>query len=153
MELKDFLKLAGQQGKVMVIDEDGNLKGFFLSADEYKKLAGNFSGEQKEKTAEQLKESVVEKVNREILQAQLEEVISSDNGGTAAPMPQPPVEVEHTAERIDSLLSKRAQDLFKSMPANFNSSIFPEQNFPPMNFKTPEVATADEEIDTNFDDI
>ena len=41
MILKDFLKLAGQQGKVVVVGEDGNVRGVFLSFDEYQKLSGS----------------------------------------------------------------------------------------------------------------
>jgi hypothetical protein len=52
-------------------------------------------------------------------------------------------------ERIDSLLSKRAQELFKSIPYDPIA-----KNSPHENFRTPEVASnSDEEISTNFDDI
>lgn len=136
MNLQDFLKLAGQQGKVLVIDEHGNAKGVFLPFDEYQKLVGS-------PTQEQVKEDITEKANREILLAQLEEVISSSDGGTGIPMKE-----YQPAERIDSVLSKRAQDLFKSMPYNPTAM--------PFNFTAqPDVTTSasDEEIKPNFDDI
>src|SRR5690349_17246168 len=78
MNLKDFLKLAGQQGKVVVVGDDGSVKGVFLPFDEYQKLTGGPS-------AEKVQEDITEKVNREILLAQLEEVISSADGGTGSP--------------------------------------------------------------------
>ncbi len=135
MNLKDFLQLAGQQGKVIVMGDDGNVKGVFLPFDEYQKLSGN-------PTKPQPQEDITEKVNREILRAQLEEVISTTDGGTANSqfsVPEPLV-IEEPAERIDSLISKRAQHLFKSIP---NYDYIP-----------PEVAsTSDEEIKPNFDDI
>lgn len=146
MNLKDFLQLAGKQGKVVIVDEAGEVKGVFLPYDEYQKIVGEKSAKP-EPTAE----DVAEKVNREILQAQLEEVISSSDGGTSQSNLQnvtiendlvdEPVDVSFTAERIDSLINKRAQDLFKSIPYNFTAA--------------PEVSSAasDEEIKPNFDDI
>lgn len=153
MNLKDFLQLAGKQGKVVVMGEDGNVKGVFLSFDEYQKLSGN--NFESASVVEQ--ESVAEKANKEILQAQLEEVISMSDGGTAANRPQLDLNTEEDItealidlsppERIDSVLSKRAQELFKSIP-------FDPTQSPHRDFRTPEVAsTSDEEISTNFDDI
>jgi hypothetical protein len=133
MNLKDFLKLAGQEGKVVVVGEDGEVRGVFLPLAEYQKLAG----EQTEKPAENL----VEKANREILQAQLEEVISSVDGGTASSQfTAEALSQNLPAERIDALLNRRAQELFKSVP-NYH-------------YTPPEVTSlADEEIAPNFDDI
>lgn len=125
MDLQDFLKLAGKEGKVVIVSEDGTVKGVFLGYEEYQKISGG-------KSYDQQKEDIAEKVNREILQAQLEEVISPSDGGTIGTV--------ESAERIDSLINKRAQDLFKSIPYNYS---------------IPEVATnaTDEEIKPNFDDI
>ena len=148
MNLKDLLQLAGEQGKVVVIDEAGDVKGVFLSFDEYQKIGGTAPVATKHTP-----EDMAEKVNREILQAQLEEVISSaDAALPELPMHQPPLREEpvsysSNAERIDSLISKRAQNLFKSMPYNYTAP--------------PEVTTAaqvdssmdDEAIKPNFDDI
>lgn len=173
MDLKDFLKLAGQQGKVVVMGDDGNVKGVFLSFDEFQKLSGQLSDQVYEKPAPQ--EDISEKVNREILQAQLEDVISTTDGGNGNPSAmqfdeeteEDETEVDgedkeddegefidlNPPERIDSVLSKRAQELFKSIPYD------PENNSdliqsPYKDFKTPEVATSsDEEIKPNFDDI
>ncbi len=154
MNLKEFLQLAGQQGKVVVMGEDGNVKGVFLSYDEFQKLSGTgaaASGAQVQQPKP--REDLSEKVNREILQAQLEEVISSTNGGTAAPMRIPtPMDLAdefEPVERIDSLISKRAHDLFKSVPAEAGILDFPYGDF-----TTPHVTqTSDEEIKPNFDDI
>ncbi len=144
MNLNDFLKLAGEQGKVVVVGDDGTVKGIFLPYEQYQKMSGG-------KTYEQQKEDVAEKANREILQAQLEEVIApsdiafanSPAGIMAQTMPEAIVEPTHfssNAERIDSLINKRAQNLFKSIPYDYN---------------VPEIATSatDEEIKPNFDDI
>lgn len=137
MDLKDFLKLAGQQGKVVVMGEDGEVKGLFLPIDEYQKLSEG-------KSVEKKLEDITEKVNREILQAQLEEVISPADvalGLASSALPAiEPTEFATNAERIDSLLTRRAQNLFKAMPYDY---------------RTPEVTStpSDEEIKPNFDDI
>lgn len=142
MNLKDLLQLAGQQGKVVVIDEAGDVKGVFLPFNEYKKIAGN-----KPQEVVPSAEDIAEQVNREILQAQLEEVISlADAALPELPLSDPsllaePSAIMSNAERIDSLINKRAQNLFKSMPYNYTAA--------------PEVITTatDEEIKPNFDDI
>lgn len=123
---------------MVVVGEDGNVKGVFLSFKEYQQLIGHKSESDVMKP-----EDITEKVNREILQAQLEEVISSADGGTAVEMP----------ERIDSVLSKRAQELFKSIPYEpITQPLITDS--PYKDFRTPEVASSsDEEISTNFDDI
>lgn len=131
---------------MVVLGEDGSVKGIFLQYEEYLKMSG-------QKSFDQQKEDIAEKVNREILQAQLEEVMSpSDvaignniileplNLDVTNVVPDEPIEFSSNAERIDSLLNKRAQNLFKSIPYNYS---------------VPEVATSasDEEIKPNFDDI
>lgn len=133
MNLKDFIQLAGEQGKVLVIGDDGNVKGVFLPFDEYQKLAGH-----KIDTAQETKEDIAEKVNQEILQAQLEEVIAPADGG---------VQSVASAERLDTLLNKRASELFKSKPYNAGKM----HNF----IAAPDVATSSDEesILPNFDDI
>lgn len=139
MTIQELLQLAGQQGKVVIVDETGEVKGVLLPFDEYKKIAGN-----KPQASALTAEDIAEKVNREILQAQLEEVISSaDAALPELPLVDPILEspLMSNAERIDSLINKRAQNLFKSMPYNYTG--------------TPEVTTtaSDEEIKPNFDDI
>lgn len=140
MNIKDYLHLAGEQGKVVIISDDGKVQGVLLPYEEYKKIAGNKPVEPKLSA-----EDVAEKVNREILQAQLEEVISSTDAARPEavllePTDEPPA-YSSNAERIDSLINKRAQNLFKAMPYNYTG--------------TPEVQSEaqDEEISTNFDDI
>jgi hypothetical protein len=127
----------------VVIDDSGNVQGVFLPFDEYQKLTGG-------KSAVQTQEDIAETVNREILQAQLEEVISSLDGGTAQPETDEETLDVSPVERIDALLNKRAQELFRSMPHN---SVSP--NPMPYNYTAPpEVATtSDEEMKPNFDDI
>lgn len=142
MTIKDFLHLAGEQGRVVIIGDDGKVQGVLLPYNEYKKIAGNVPQEPKLSA-----EDLAEQVNREILQAQLEEVISvADAAMPEVVLPDPslvqePPVYSSNAERIDSLINKRAQNLFKSMPYNYTG--------------TPEVSTngQDEEISTNFDDI
>jgi PHD/YefM family antitoxin component YafN of YafNO toxin-antitoxin module len=132
MNIQELLNLAGEQGKVVIVDDKGELKAVLLSGAEYKHLA------QLPSNAE-IAESEAEAINREILLAQLEEVMGLP--AAAQPMPDP-------AERIDSLLARRAEDLFRSVPAD---KPLPH---PYSNFTAPEVATeADEEIKPNFDDI
>lgn len=134
--------MAGEQGKVVIVGEDGEVKGVLLPYAEYLKIAGNKPQEPKLSA-----EDMAEKVNREILQAQLEEVISSaDAAMPAAVLPEAslmdePASYASNAERIDSLINKRAKNLFKSMPYNYTG--------------TPDVSitTPDEEISANFDDI
>lgn len=140
MTLDDLLKLAGEQGRVVVVGEDGAVKGVFLPYEHYQKISGG-------KSYDQQKEDVAEQVNREILNAQLEEVMAPSDvvishlPQTPVPIPEESVlEFSTNAERIDSLLSKRAQNLFKSIPYDYS---VPEVN----------TASADEEIKPNFDDI
>lgn len=130
MTIQELLKLAGEQGKVVVVDEQGELKAVLLTGSEYQRLAGAASTD----TAE----SEAERINREILLAQLEEVM-----GLPATMPS----IAEPPERIDSVLSRRAEDLFRSLPID-KPPIHPYQNF-----TTPEVTSTDEEIKPNFDDI
>jgi hypothetical protein len=100
-----------------------------LSGDDYQKLAGGPS-------AQETAESEAELINREILQAQLEEVMAMP--GIMPPMTEP-------VESIGSLLSRRAEDLFRSLPVDQ-----PPVN-PHRNFSAPDVSSEmDEEIKPNF---
>lgn len=127
---------------MVIVGDDGEVQGVLLPFSEYLKIAGNKPQEPKPSA-----EDIAEKVNREILQAQLEEVISSaDAAIPEAVLPEPsttdePPVYASNAERIDSLINKRAKNLFKSMPYNYTG--------------TPDVSitTPDEEISANFDDI
>ncbi len=134
MDLKEILQLVGEQGKVVFVDENSEVKGILLSLKEYRATANISRPDSLTQPVNPQTVDLAEQVNKEILQALLEEVISSEDGGTATPLDLNP------PERIDSLLSKRAQDLFKSIP---NYTYVP-----------PEVITSiDEEIKPNFDDI
>lgn len=146
MNIKDLLQIAGEQGKVVVVDESGEVKGVMVSYSEYQKLTGN-TGLKEKPTPE----DVTEKINRAILQAQLMEDATVD----VAPTPPP----AKPAQRLDSLLSKRAEQLFKSMPANRNGNSRPAVDMrsevvdPNFDYNAPVVTSEDEEIRPNFDDI
>lgn len=140
MTIQELLQLAGEQGKVVVVDEQGELKAVLLSGQDYQKL----SGDGPTKTVE----DETEVVNREILRAQLEEVMALP--GIVQPMEEP-------IERIDSLLARRAEDLFRSIPAA-DSAANPYTNFSPPDVNTIDdssrrSSTEAEEIKPNFDDI
>lgn len=173
MNLKDLIKLASRDGKIVVIGDDGEVKGVFLSYDEYARLAGvmNAAG-----PAEHGPNA--EKVNREILEAQLNEHVdlSNKNLETVAPLhagaPNVPLAEPWP---IKNILARRARDLFASQPygrqeppeydprqevvdPNFGSTLV----YPPLSAKpapaasmlSPRVETdGDEEIRPNFDDI
>lgn len=115
--MKELLQLAGREGKVIVVDEQGDVQGVLLTTEYYQKLVGA------RQEMKRVVEDFAEKVNREILQAQLSE---DSEPAVSAP------------ERIDSILSERAQDLFKSMPYGRNGI-------------KPTVDLRSEVIDPNFD--
>lgn len=109
MNFKEIIDLTeNDSGKIFVVDEHGNVKSVILSFKEYRK-----------KVLGRLKEDIIhpdtEAVNREILKAQLAE--------PSEPAPLGPV------------LSRRAQELFKSRPASV--------------FSQPDLRA--EVIDPNFD--
>lgn len=158
MELKDFLKVVGDQGKVVIVGDDGNVRGVFLSFEEYQKMDHVVAGIAN-KNEEKSKVDVTEKVNREILNAQLEEVVATADGGSGgvaigdAPekdfgTSELDLDPKYAPESIESLIERRSQELFKSVPLD---SPLPH---PHEHFRTPNVATnSDEELSPNFENI
>ena len=144
MTIKDLMQLAGKQGKVIVVNELGGVQGVFLSFDSYQKLVGVPEAKIEPKHD-------AEKINREILDAQLSEesIMSATEDQTLAPA-QPPI------EKLDALLSKRAEQLFKSIPYNYNGhtsrDLRAEVIDPNYDFNEPE-SSEDEVIRPSFDDI
>lgn len=146
MNLKELLKLAGEQGKVVVVGDDGEVKGIFVSYAEYQKNHPGKGAEQPQHDAE--------KVNREILEAQLKDNIAPSNHNLETVEP----EVE-LPESIGEILQQRAQNLFVSRPApgldNFDYDPREESEHPAMQrTASPTISIADdEEIKPSFEDI
>ena len=146
MNLKDLLKLAGEQGKVVVVDENGEVKGVFLSFADYQSLSAGL--------LEQAAAIDPEQINREILEAQLRENMDlSNHSETVVPAIQMP-------EAISQLLQERAQTLFVSQPAppTIAEIVYDvrEESVDPSALGSlgPQVSVdAEEEIKPNFDDI
>lgn len=177
MNLKDLLQFAGQEGKVVIAGEDGEVKGVFLSFAEYQRLAGVELGQAAPAGPDP------EKVNREILDAQLTDTVDSSNKNletisesTTESHVEPvgesvPDELPQTVimpSPIKNILARRAKDLFMNQPygrqeppqydlreevmdPTFDEPIM----YPPVQVITqPKVESdADEEIKPNFDDI
>ena len=150
MNIKDLINLAGEQGKVVVLGDDGEVKGVFLVYNEYQKLSAIKAGQGKKP------EQVIEHINREILQAQLTESleastkkIETEQGSTTSP-----------SRPFGNLLTKRAQELFADKP--FGRSEEPSYDMRAEvvdpNFGRPPLQPVvesdnDEEIKPEFDDI
>jgi hypothetical protein len=144
--LKDLIKLAGQEGKVIIIDDDGRVKGVFLSEVAYRQMGGS------EKPPVEAVDR--EKINREILEAQLRENVDLGKGNLETisgpiQMPKP----------IGQILQERVQNLFVSHPASFHTPDIdynqPGEVVDP-NYghrAAPRVSIDEEEIKPNFDDI
>lgn len=145
MNIKDLMQLAGKQGKVIVVNELGDVQGVFMSFNAYQKLSGSIPITE---VKEQPKPDP-EKINREILESQLaeEEILSAT---------EDPAKIEKQAplEKLDSLLSKRAEQLFKSIPYNYTGrpDLRSEVIDPNYDFNAPE-SNDDEVIKPSFDDI
>lgn len=146
MNIKDLIKLAGDQGKVLVIGDDGEMKGVFLSYADYQKLSGQ--------TQTAVAGPDPEKINREILEAQLKENIDASNKNLeviASPLSAP--------TPIANILSERARDLFVSHPYGRQEAplydLREEVMDPNFNKPMPPQVDVDneEEIKPNFDDI
>ena len=146
MTLKDLIKLAGQQGKVVIVGDDGEVKGVFLSNADFQKLSGVKPGVAASPDPE--------KINREILEAQLKENIDLTNKNLE--VVTPPV-VAPTP--IANIISERARDLFVSHPYGRQEAprydMREEVIDPNFNQSTPPLidSQGEEEIKPNFDDI
>lgn len=169
MNLKDLLQFAGQEGKVVIAGEDGEVKGVFLSFAEYQRLSGGGIPQTVPAGPDP------EKVNREILDAQLTDTVDSSNKNLetiSEPAAEPATDaLPQTVimpSPIKNILARRAKDLFMNQPygrqepplydlreevmdPTFDEPIM----YPPVEVITqPKVESdADEEIKPNFDDI
>ncbi len=148
MDLKELIQIAGEQGKVIIIDDNGEVKGVFVAYD------SNARNGKPEQSAEQKKDIDPEKINRAILEAQLQDEATPT---PAVAVPEPDALIP-PAERLDSLLSRRAQELFRSVPNKAERKVVDmraEVIDPNYDFNAPEVSSEDENeiIRPNFDDI
>lgn len=153
MNLRELLNFAEDEGKLAVIDQDGKVLGVFLSPDQYERLKhGTVT-----KPTPQVSPDP-EAVNRAITQVQLQEVDLMPPATTAHTVPQqlPQPHPSGTAVHINTLISERAQELFRSMP--FGRMPQPTVDLreqvidPNFNFGTADNGE-DEEIKTSFEDI
>lgn len=147
MNLKDLLQLAGAQGRVVIVGDDGEVKGVLVSYDEYVRSGAAEANVKPPIDPEQ--------INREILEAQLKDNVAPTNHNLE--MVEPVVTMP---ESIGEILQQRAQNLFVSQPA---LATVDEIGYDPREetvdptvgrISSPLVSTADEEeIKPNFDDI
>ncbi len=171
MNIQELLKIAGEQGKVVIVDAEGSIQGVYLDYVEYQKLT--CTSTKGAKPSDKLNEQI-ERINREILQAQLEEVTAPVNLPTTSVnkddyidpviadvitnllddsnflVKEAVVETQainqsqqqRTANSLNELLSKRAETLFG--------------NYPGPSAPAPKVEIADNDLraevmDPNFD--
>lgn len=161
--------MAGQQGKVVVVDEQGQVKGVFMSAAQYSNLTK--SSQLKVQNQKRI-EDAIERVNQAILRAQLEddeiapgrerlETFDDPNQtkidfAKLSNVKQSQNSSEVSPSQLSSLLTKRAEQLFTSKP--FGRSTGPvydmrSEVIAPNFGQEPESEHDDEEIAPNFDDI
>lgn len=146
MNLKDLLQLAGEQGRVVIVGDDGEVKGVLVSYDEYVRSGA---------AAANVKPTIdPETINREILEAQLK-----DNVDLSIPNIETiPTKIK-MPESIGQILQARASTLFVSQPAPPTIEEFvydPREEVTDPNagrLSGPRIAVEEEEIKPNFDDI
>ena len=121
MTLQDLINLTkDDNGKVFVVDLEGNVKLVMLNVEEYQRL---LLGKLKQQVRD------IEAVNEEIIKAQLQEEPT---------MPEVPTPLSQT-------LNKRAQELFKSRkgPASFQQDLRSEVIDPSFDFEAPRLELED----------
>ncbi len=165
MNLKDLLQLSGENGKAVIVGDDGEVKGVFLSFEEYQRLNKGRDGHGKS-VLEKKPKLDPEKVNREILDAQLTDTLDLDNKNLEIVSSDDSVSTESSQSSshstvsaptpIKNILHKRAKDLFINQP--YGRQEPPEydirEEVMDPTFGQPIVETeSDEEIKPNFDDI
>ncbi len=141
----------------MVVGDDGEVKGVFLSFSKYQALTG------KESTNQTVSGPDPEVINREILQAQLTETLVVDNKNleviseSVSPVDN---KVVVPLSPIKNILAKRAKDLFMNQPFGRQEpplyDLREEVMDPNFGVPLPQPVVeteADEEIKPNFDDI
>lgn len=141
MNLKDLFQLAGDSGKLVFVDEDGQVKGVFLDWQNYQALY-------QKKPQSKIEP---ERVNQEIIQAQLEPELN--NHPNLETLPDEPVVMP---EQVSSIISRRAGELFNSKP--FGRSDAPDidlrsEVIDPNFGKEPVEEPDNEEIKPQFEDI
>jgi hypothetical protein len=155
MNIKDLVNLAGEEGKVVVLGDDGEVKGIFLVYNEYQKLAAIKPIRQEAPRPDP------ELINREILKAQLSDTVEVSNKNLETiEEPTESDAVLSSPQPLGNLLSKRAQEIFGEKPFGNSTQplydmrsevIDPSFGRPPLQ---PVVESDnDEEIKTDFEDI
>lgn len=147
MNLKDLLKLAGEQGKVVIVGEDGEIKGVLVSHSDYSKSNPAF-----DKPVPPVEDP--EKVNRAILEAQLKDNMDL-SGGSNLETIEPDLKMP---EPISQILQDRARNLFVARPAPAleDYAYDPREEVVDPKYgrvNAPLVSVDQEEIKPNFDDI
>lgn len=104
MNIKDLLNIAGEQGKVVIMDSEGEVSGVLMSLEEYR----NLTDLQLKKPEPKLDPEII---NKEILNAQLSDTVELPTKNlevieSPATSPSP----------LGNLLSKRAEELFSEKP-------------------------------------
>jgi hypothetical protein len=160
MNLKELLQFASSDGKVMVVNEDGEVKGVFLSFEEYQRLAGGATAANTAPFAPD-----PEKINREILEAQLSDTVDTTNQNLETIQDDQDVVAPHSVimpTPIKNILHRRAKDLFMNQPYGRQEPphydlreevIDPTFGVPQSNTQPVVETEGDEEIKPNFDDI
>lgn len=151
MNIKELLELAGELGKVVVVDDSGNVKGVFVTYESFQRLMGSNLAQ-----SDSPESDVAEKVNRAIIEAQMQD--DDDLPAAEAAVAVPVESVGGAPQRLNSLLSKRAEELFKSIPQNKAAvrekvDMRAEVIDPNFDWNAPEGGNDDEEIRPNFDNI
>jgi hypothetical protein len=119
--LQDIIDLCNNDnGKVFVVDEEGNVKLVILNIEEYQRL---LLGKLKKKVQD------VEVINQEILKAQIQE----DTAPSLPPVPLGPA------------LAQRAEELFRARPAGSRSQpdLRSEVIDPNFDFEAPKIGLDD----------
>jgi hypothetical protein len=174
MNLKDLIQFANQDGKVIVAGDDGEVKGVFMSFAEYQRITGSTMTTKQVPTGPD-----PEKINREILQAQLTDTLDIENKNLEVitePIAKPQSQFVSPPSPIKNILAKRAKDLFMNQPfgrqepplydlreevmdPDFDKplqspAVEPYVSQSTQVYSQPLVETdSDEEIKPNFDDI
>lgn len=151
MDLKELFNLAGENGKLVFVDENGQIKGVFLSYQEFRNLGG-----QSPSNSQAQMPDVAEKINREIIQAQLNQDMPGANNQNLETIPEAPVVMP---EPVSNIIQRRVEGLMANKP--FGRIEEPRydmrQEVMDPNFgkpeQTEEIPDSQEEIRTQFDDI
>ncbi len=151
MNIKELLNIAGKNGKVVIMDSDGEVSGVLMSLDEYRNVTNSEFVKPKPKLDPEI-------VNKEILNAQLSDSIEAQNNKNLETFSEDRAPL--TAQPLGSLLTKRAQEIFGDKP--FGRSEAPpydmraeviDPNYGKAPLQPVVESDNDEEIKPDFDDI